>query len=242
MKKLFAFVLLMFGITLASCGGPKQDLTSLRQNEIDADIIETLNINFNTDTNSMKLFKDKRDEESYIDIYVANDYKNSLFITELDLNDRITDRVHEIYANTLTFGTEIYPDEQQVILNELYNKDYGISKLELPFEIDATKAYSKNVYQKFLLEADKDLTELKLSVVYLPVLAARVYKNQTILKAYMFVPVHMSFISGDKELKAAKNDKGYELVNIEITGIEKVTPLFTENGEYLVAKKKTEEK
>ena len=240
MKKLFALILLMFGVTLASCGGPKQDLTTLRKNDIDSNIATNLHINFDNETNSTKLYKDKRDGESYYDVYVSNDITSSLFVYELDIDNFINDRTQQIFANTLTFNITIYPDEQTSILNEIYHKDYGISKLSFPFEADTTKAFSKNAFESYVIQASKDLDELKLSIVYLPVLAYRVYKNQPVLKTYMFIPVHMSFVSGGKQLKAAKNDKGYEMVEKEITGIDVITPLFDDNQVHLLAKPKEE--
>ena len=240
MKKLLAFVLLMFGITLASCGGPKQDLTTLRKNDIDTNIATNLHITFDNEKGSTKLYKEKRDGESYFDVYIAEDYVKSLFVYELDVDAYITDRTQQIFANTLTFNITIYQDEQQAILNEVYNKDYGISKLTFPFKADTTKAFSKNAFEDFVIPASKDLSELKLSVVYLPVMAYRVYKNQPVLKTYMFIPVHMSFVSAGKLVKGSENDKGYELVEKEITGIDVITPLFDDNNINLLAKPKEE--
>ena len=161
MRKSFALLLLMCGVTLASCGGPKQNLEDLRRVDVDAidkDIKNSLHLDF-TDENGKKLYTEARDAESYYDIYISNDYKNSLFMHEISFrNDSdeliINDRTKELFVNTLNFKVDTYQDEVASIMTEVYNEKYGIPSLKFDFEI--SKDYG---YQKLYMRLEKKLLE-----------------------------------------------------------------------------------
>ena len=81
MKKLFAVAALglAFALGLTSCNN-SQDLESLRKDATISDELKTAyNINFDSTTESVKLYKEDRGEnKSYFDVYLAKDYKASL--------------------------------------------------------------------------------------------------------------------------------------------------------------------
>lgn len=238
MRKSFALLLLMCGITLASCGGEKQDLETLRRvdySAIDADIKSNLHIDFTDKENSKKLYTETRDSESYYDIYVANDYKSSLFTYEMSLRNAnneliITERTKELYANTLSFNVPTYQDELASIMTEAYNDKYGIPSLKFDFEISKDYGYQKKAYSLddgFLYPAAKEHEDLRLQIVYMPVYATRTYKKSEIYKNYFFLPLRYSFVTDTKQIKPnSENENKYELVDKEITKLPLSTLLF----------------
>ena len=251
MRKSFALLLLICGVTLASCGGPKQDLESLRRIDvdlIDTDIKNSLHLDFTDD--GKKLYTEARDTDSYYDIYISNDYKNSLFMHEIGFrNDSdeliINERTKELFVNTLSFKVDTYQDEAASIMSEVYNDKYGIPSLTFDFEISKDNGYQKQVYSlddKFLYPLAKENKDLKLQVAYMPIYAVRTYKNKTIYKNYFFIPLQYQFVLGDKAVKVNhEKENDYELVDKIFTDIDSAPLLFDANNPTVILHTKPQE-
>lgn len=241
MKKIFTLFLLMLSIVLVSCSsGEKQDLKSLRKDEVSDEIKTQLNITFDETTGSKKIYTKERENDSYYDIYVAEDINASLFSYSYDITKDIDKHLKKVLVNTLTFADSMYSDEMAAYLKEFYAKEYGVTKLGLNFTPITDDAWTKNLYDSVILDAANDNVEnIEVSIVYLPTLFVRTYKGNEILKVYVFVPVYVKYLSDGKEIK--EKDDTYELVDYT-NPYKEVELLFdTKEPGYLASKIETVE-
>lgn len=233
MKKLFAICLAILGIALVSCAGAdKQDLESRREDSVSAEIKELYNLNFDDATNSKAIYVGDERKDSYYDIYLAADPKASLFVYNLNIDEKIDSHLKSFPVNTLIFAHSIYDDEKQAFISEFYNSDYGIPSYDLGFTVDTSKAmkgWSKTVTNSYVADANEELEDdINISIAYLPTYFVRTYKNNVILKAYVFVPVYVAFTANNQEIvapEAGSNDK-FALQESKLSTLEEVELIF----------------
>ena len=231
MKKVIT-LLLILSVFLTSCfNGTSQDLKTLRKDNIeDATIIDQLNIDFD-DKTGVSLYKEERTGKSYIDVYVAQDAADSLFVYNTNINSAITNRTKKFEINALTFSNSVYDDEKTLIVNE-YNAAYGLSQLELGIELFSSFAWTTSLPASHLAKADAELTDdIYVSIAYLPTYVVRTYESNVILKAYVFIPVYAAFTCENVEIVSANN--GYTTKEYSLSAINTVELLFDSTNTYL---------
>lgn len=238
MKKIFLLIMFALTFVLVSCGGgSSQDLKTLRSVSIDDTYLTKYNINFSNENNSTKLYKEERTASKYYDIYVSNDVKSSLVTYSISYDEYFNNRITEVPVNSLTFLSTMYADEASAIASEAFNAEYGIPQLDLGFEANDSKTWSKVVPVNALKKAYADgVDDIYLSITYLPVYVVRVYDSKEILKTYCFLPVYMNFTKDGKEIVSSSNSKGYELKDNVAFDNFKVEFEFDENNITLKSK------
>ena len=238
MKKIFLLIMFVFTFVLVSCGGSSsKDLKTLRSVSIDDAYLTKYNINFSNENNSTKLYKEDRKANNYYDIYVSNDVKSSLVTYSISFDEYFNNRLTEVPVNSLTFLSTMYSDEASAIASEAFNAEYGIPQLDLGFEANDSKTWSKVVSVNALKKAYADgMSDINLTITYLPVYAVRVYESKEILKTYCFLPVYMNFTKDGKEIVLSTNEKGYELKDNQAFNNFKVEFEFDENNITLKSK------
>ena len=239
MKKLLmgASLAAIATLTLASCSGSSEDLTSLRKDSVSDSVLADFNLStlgtHEKDMVGKKIYtEDRGTKKSYYDIYIAEDgalattfvYSKNLSDMVEDLDKKVKNRVlSNITVNTLTFTSTIYTSEVSSYLSEFYNKKYGLTSYtldenktkvynnEYDFAINSTVAWSKTTTtMKYALEAYKaGVTDISVQTAYLPTYFVRTYKSEEILKCYVFTPIYIALVD---------NTTGKEIVKSTVKG------------------------
>ncbi|MGM9969449.1 MAG: hypothetical protein ACI35S_03530 [Anaeroplasma sp.] len=234
MKKIFLLFLSIFTLLVSSCSsGNKQDLESLRKDEVSSSIRTELNINFDEKSGSICLNPHEEEAKSYYSIYVSENASESLFTYRMSFDEYINKHLKSVPVNCLTFADSLYVDEINSFISTLYDKENGISKLSLGLAINEEAKWTKSPSIDYLLDVkDSGKTNVELVVVYLPTYFVRVYNSNEILKAYVFVPVYMTFEVDGFEISAPTSDnEKYSLKNSSVSGIKEVELKFKEDTE-----------
>ena len=262
MKKLFKFVGIAFAgvLALASCKN-SEDLESLRKDaDISAEIKEAYNINFDATTSSKKLYnQDRGDNNSYFDVYVAEDYKNSLLSYTITLESMKADvadlekrldqnKVTALPINTLMFSSSLYSSELSSFINEIYNSNYGINSTtktddtttknyDFGFDIDSQAAWTRSLTGKYLNEAYLDgKTDISIVITYLPLYLNRYNNGNEIVKLYAFLPIsEAAVVDGKKIVAPVDGTTKYSLEDYTIAG-KAVNFKFDEDNKLLLTK------
>ena len=253
MKKVLTFIsIFALLFILVSCSS--EDLKTVRENpEITTAVKQRYNIDFTKAENSIRLNSDKGTATSYYDVYLSSDYKDSVFVTELSLNDDLfksqgitfkeaveTKRFKSLTVYPLMFSlrsSSLYSAEQTQVFKELTNSTYGITSYtgttlnyDFGFTLNIPSAWTTTVKADLALEAYNDGNEtLSFQVAYLPILYSRVNDSINCLNTYMFIPIYYCFTSGDKQISSS--DNGYTLTDNPIKSFEKQSFVFEEDDE-----------
>ena len=247
MKKLFKVVAATFALAigLASCNN-SQDLESLRKDaQISDELKTTYNINFDATTGSKKLYnQDRGDNKSYIDVYVASDYKSSLLSYTISLDSLKSsvelletklsqNKLTAIPVKSLAFSNSLYSDETNSFIKEIYNSNYGITSTtkaedgsttknyDFGFDIDSEASWTRSLNGNYINEAYLDgNTNIDIVVTYLPIYLNRIQNGNEIVKLYMFLPISEAAVTNGKKIVAPENgsDKKYGLVDFTSVG------------------------
>ncbi len=249
MKKLFGIVGIAFAglFALSSCKSSK-DLQTLRKDTISDAIKAEYNIEFD-DTNGKVLYNKERSAKttSYYDVYIANndDYKSNLVTYSINLSELIKKtpelekrlsqkKLSGIPVYAPMFSASAYSDELSAFIKELYNSSYGIlsttknedksltKNYDFGIEVDKAASWTRTLEGKYLnlayLETNSDIT---INITYLPVYLYRMYKGETIVKLYAFLPVREAALLNGKKIVAPKDKASkYSLEDYEIVGKE----------------------
>ena len=162
---------------------------------------ETLSLNPNVDTS-----------KDYIDVKINANYSDTLFVFSYDFDKNFKDnqdKILELHIRALTFVTDISKENQELILNEVYNETYGISKLELGItnNVKASKSFGYKLengealikagyklYTDNVASADeKEGPNVCLSIAFLPSKVVVVKDGQKVVDNYLMIPVYVNF-------------------------------------------------
>ena len=242
MKKILFPVLSLFALALVSCGNG-QDLSKTRKDEVVDSIRTEYKIDF-TEENGVRLETDSRvNQSSYYDVYVHQDVKNNLVkytfaASELKDSTMTLDQAIEanrfkgVNVSSLVFRDDTYADEVTAILNEVYNSNYGLGKVNedkvselIGIKVSTKNAWSQDIDSTALIRAYKDgKKEISVEVAYLPIFVHRQYNNVIVLQRYIFVPVACNYIYNNQKI-VLKDDK-YELVENDLKNINAIELRF----------------
>jgi len=257
-KSLIGIMTISACVLLASCNKKTLDYSTFRSDGLNPSATDQKNVEYMTKVNATK---DKynlnfngttgvalnleatkaegyKKEEVEYNVYLANDYANSVFAYKIKLSDVYENldkafndnKIKTFYINTLVFSESIYDEEKNAFVTELYNDSYGLAnvkdekkKFEFSFNQDTTSSWTKSIkddYVTGIKNAYKDnIGDIYIKVAYLPAYLERYHSGQEILSAYFLAPIYVEFVdNSNKSIKYDKDsEKGYKLEDSKIS-------------------------
>lgn len=257
-KSLIGIMTISACVLLASCSKKTLDYSTFRSDGLNPSATDQKNVEYMTKVNATK---DKynlnfngttgvalnleatkaegyKKEEVEYNVYLANDYANSVFAYKIKLSDVYENldkafndnKIKTFYINTLVFSESIYDEEKNAFVTELYNDSYGLAnvkdekkKFEFSFNQDTTSSWTKSIkddYVTGIKNAYKDnIGDIYIKVAYLPAYLERYHSGQEILSAYFLAPIYVEFVdNSNKSIKYDKDsEKGYKLEDSKIS-------------------------
>ncbi len=270
-KSLIGIMTISACVLLASCSKKTLDYSTFRSDGLNPSAADLKNEDYMTKVNATK---DKynlnfngttgvalnleatqaegyKKEEVEYNVYLANDYANSVFAYKIKLSDVYENldkafndnKIKTFYINTLVFSESIYDEEKNAFVTELYNDSYGLAnvkdekkKFEFSFDQDTTSSWTKSIkddYVTGIKNAYKDnIGDIYIKVAYLPAYLERYHSGQEILSAYFLAPIYVEFVdNSNKSIKYDKDsEKGYKLEDSKIS-CEEVKLEFAKDDE-----------
>ena len=270
-KSLIGIMTISACVLLASCSKKTLDYSTFRSDGLNPSAADLKNEDYMTKVNATK---DKynlnfngttgvalnleatqaegyKKEEVEYNVYLANDYANSVFAYKIKLSDVYENldkafndnKIKTFYINTLVFSESIYDEEKNAFVTELYNDSYGLAnvkdekkKFEFSFDQDTTSSWTKSIkddYVTGIKNAYRDnIGDIYIKVAYLPAYLERYHSGQEILSAYFLTPIYVEFVdNSNKSIKYDKDsEKGYKLEDSKIS-CEEVKLEFAKDDE-----------
>ena len=209
MKKLLAIFLVLFALCLTSCAQAEQ-----MENPTD-EIINLLKLN---DVKSgSPLTTVDTTKTDYVEILVANDAKASCFVYNVKFDENFKkngSKIKELQIKALTFVTTIDKEQQALIMEEVYNETYGISKkVTTAFECEGF--YHVTNVDKGLELYENGEDNVTLSVIYLPIRAKVCQEGEVTVDNYVMVPIYCAFNVYEKNTYTDTTFNGYTILGNE---------------------------
>ena len=154
---------------------------------------------------------------------------------DTDLEKRLSQKKFKSISVTSMFfyneGASLYSDEQSAFIKEIYNSKYGINSTykddsknvvknyDFGFDIDTKVQWDRTFKTNYVNEAYLDgKTDISFTFVYLPLFLRRVYKGETIVEKYAFLPISEAALYDGKQIVAptTKGEK-YSLADYTIS-------------------------
>lgn len=164
-----------------------------------------------------------------------DELKEELSKEKIDLDKKLNQKKFKsLHVTSMFFyneGASLYSDEQTAFIKEIYNSKYGITSTykddsknvvknyDFGFDIDSKAQWDRTFKTNYVNEAYLDgKTDISFTFVYLPMFLRRVYKGETIVEKYVFLPINEAALYDGKQI-VAPTEKGqkYSLADYELS-------------------------
>lgn len=193
MKKILALLLMVASLTLASCGGKKDDTKRIDQpNEQIA-----LDLKLEDVKNGNSIVEVDTSKKEYYDIKMAQDANSTLFVYNVMIDDQFESNgslIRDAQVKPLIFTNKIHEEEAIEICSTVFDPKEGITKEELgvSFDIIARTNWVASISLEDAYNAyiNNDVRNNCISIVYLPVLVEHVENSKSVLEIFVMMPVY----------------------------------------------------
>ena len=201
MKKICTLIFVCSLLFMVSSCSKKQDIVTRKDNPSN-EMITTLNLEGVKNGNSLIEVDNTANE--YYDIKMAADYNSTFFVHTTNLDNIAKeqgDKIHSLSIKPLTFTSDITTTETSNIINKFYG-DSGIkAKQDLAVSVNISNdSWDKQTYWNYNVKngvsdaIDKflngEMTNINLSVIYLPTYIEHYQDSKLSLAIYAMLPVY----------------------------------------------------